>query len=86
MNTVHDVTEMLNGPMADSITIDNVPARGIFTEFDGRYEEGAKTVMISSIETVTSATVFVIRGETYGAVSWEDDGFGAVTVVLGGIL
>jgi len=86
MNPLHDVTEILNSDLADSITIDGVPARGIYSDDDGKYDEPQKSLLISSAEPISDMTLFVVRGKTYGAMSWHDDGFGAVTVLLGAVL
>lgn len=86
MNTLHDVTEMLNSDLAESITINGVPARCMYSDDDGKYDEPQKSILISSAELIDDTSVFVVRGHTYGALSWNDDGFGAVTVLLGEVL
>lgn len=75
---------MNSGELADSVTIDGVPAAGFLLERSGSENELVYVLNVSSSTLITSDSVIVANGKTFGVVSGpHDDGFGNVTVVLG---
>lgn len=70
-----------------SITIDWVEAKGFLLEQSGEYEELVNILTVSSNTVVSSTSVIVIGGKTYGINGVpKPDGFGSIKIILGTML
>ncbi|MDP3267393.1 MAG: hypothetical protein Q8M39_11260 [Sulfuricurvum sp.] len=70
--------------LADSVTIDGVATAGFLLEHSGEYEELVNVLKVASNTAITTDSVIIAKGKTYGVASGpHDDGFGSVTVILG---
>ncbi len=70
--------------LANSVTIDGVEASGFLLERSGNEGELVYVLKVASSTAITSDSVIVANGKTYGVENGpHDDGFGGLTVVLG---
>jgi hypothetical protein len=77
-------TFMNSGELADSVTIDGVEASGFLLERSGNEGELVYVLKVASSTAITSDSVIVANGKTYGIENGpHDDGSGCLTFVLG---
>lgn len=77
-------TFMNPNELADSVTIDGIEASGFLLERSGNEGELVYVLKVASSTDITSESVIVANGKTYGVMSdINNDGFGGVTVILG---
>lgn len=73
--------------LANSVTIDGVSASGFLLEHSGNEGELVFVLKVASSTVITENSVIVANGETYGVANGpHNDGFGGLTVVLGGLV
>jgi hypothetical protein len=81
-----DYESLVNSPIGENCTIDGISARCIFDIDGGEYEESVPTLRVPVSQSMTSASVVIVRGKTYGVISMLDDPFGERKVILGDVL
>jgi hypothetical protein len=81
-----DYEALVNSPIGENCTIDGIGTRCIFDIDGGEYEESVPTLRVPVSQSITSASIVIVRGKTYGVISILDDPFGERKVILGDIL
>lgn len=75
---------MNSSELADTVTIDGVVTAGFLLDYSGEFEERVNILKLADSHIVTVDSVIVINSNTYGVEGAPvNDGFGAITVVLG---
>lgn len=83
---MNDFEVLVKSEIGEDCIIDGIQSRCIFQENSGEYDESGPIARIPTTQTMTDASIFVIRGKEYGVVSYKDDPFGERKIILGGNL
>lgn len=82
---VTDMDQVFMNPseFADTVMIDGIEASGFFNMNKGEYEEGIPTLILSASQLISSNSVVIAIGKTYGVLDIVPNRTGGLKVTLG---